>query len=684
MTLTLFVVIGFLSFYNIYKDIQDFHKQKEEYRREELSKIQSKISDNVNLAYQVLSKAMENSRDRDYLIQRYGSSLSNMLDLAWGSIEHYKQLASTGQISRQQAQSMAREEIRNMRYDGGTGYLWINDRGKPYPRMIMHPTAPSLEGQIMDDPKYNCAYGSDQNLFQAFVETTDQNQEGFVDYLWPKPTENGLTEETLKLSYVRLDEDWNWIVGTGIYVDDAEADARQQALKTIESMRYDDGLGYFWINNIETPYPRMVMHPTSPQLNGKVMSDASYNKELETNRNIFQRFVEIALEQDAGFIDYSWPKPSADGLSQETLKTSYVRFFEPWGWVIGTGVYIDEIEAALAVKEQQMNSQIRQAVILSLLILAGALLLGIISAIYLAMSTTRPLGGEPHEIRDIAESVSQGYLKVLPQEEMNHLKGVFLDLHRMSERLESIVSTIKSSTEHNAASSEELSASAEELSSLVEEQASVAEEVEASIRQLFQNIEANMEKTDNTQNLVHQVKKELKEAKNFLDKNQALNSHINEKVQVIDEMAHQTNMLSLNAAIEAARAGESGRGFAIVAAEVRKLSERSQSAALGINELTQQSSQMTNGITEICSSIISNTAILVNNIEVINQASHEEFRQVGEIEKAMSQFSQAIQQETTAAEQLSAMAETLTSDAEEVNRKMTFFKIDGETKLLER
>ena len=73
-------------------------------------------------------------------------------------------------------------EIKNIRYDQGTGYIWINDTTLPYPKMIMHPTAPSLDGEVLDDPKYNVAFGTNKNLFQAFVEVCNENGEGFVDY----------------------------------------------------------------------------------------------------------------------------------------------------------------------------------------------------------------------------------------------------------------------------------------------------------------------------------------------------------------------------------------------------------------------------------------------------------------------------------------------------------------------
>lgn len=683
MSLTLFTVIALLSLYNIRKSLGDFHKQTDQFRQEETARIQNQIQDQVDIAYQVLASAYTNSRDRDYLTDRYGSSLSDMVDVAEGIVRGYQADVRSGRLSRPQAQAKAAEDIRRIRFADGTGYLWINDRGKPYPQMIMHPTAPALEGQIMDNPAYNCAYETDQNLFQAFVELTDVSGDGFVDYLWPKPMENGLSEDKPKLSYVRLLEEWDWIIGTGIYVDDAELDARNQAYKTLEGIRYDQGKGYFWINDTTEPYPRMIMHPVSPQLNQQILDSEKYNKEEGTGRNIFQRFAEIARNEGSGFVNYSWPKPTADGLTEDKPKTSFIRYFEPWDWVIGTGVYIDEIDAAIEAKEQLLYQDIRKTLFITLSILLGSMIAGLLSALYLAYSTTRPLGGEPHEIREVAESVSQGNLRVLPPERMDRLQGVYRDLHQMSEKLEEIVRAIKNSTDNNASSSEELSAAAEELSSLVEHQAGLAEEVEASVQQVYEKISHNMEQSDKTEKLVRQILAELNSTSSILDKNMHLNQQIVEKTGIIDEMAHQTSLLSLNAAIEAARAGESGKGFAIVAKEVRKLSDQSQDAAQGIGALTRESAQSTEESTHFCKEIRDRTQTLLEYMEEINEACHTEHQSMKEIELALRQFRDAVQQESTASEQLAAMAEELSSSSEEVTQKMTFFKLNSELDELE-
>ena len=146
---------------------------------------------------------------KEELIARKKEELKSYVDIAFKTIQGLKP-------------DQAISTLKHMTY-GENGYFWINDTGLPYPKMIMHPTIPSLDGQVMDDPKYNCALGKKENLFKAFVEVSKENGEGFVDYLWPKPTTQGLTQDLPKLSYVRLYKPQGWIIGTGVYVDDIDA-----------------------------------------------------------------------------------------------------------------------------------------------------------------------------------------------------------------------------------------------------------------------------------------------------------------------------------------------------------------------------------------------------------------------------------------------------------------------------
>lgn len=167
-----------------------------------------------------------------------------------------------------------------------------------------------------------------------------------------------------------------------------QQDAQRRAIGRISHLFYGNN-DYFWINDSASPYPTMIMHPIMPHLDGSVLDDESFNcasavqfgvdGRIETiaggDKNLFQAFVEVAHESGEGFVTYSWPKPTGNGPTDELYpKESFVKLFEPWGWVIGTGVYIDDIQERLA--QLRRSILIFTAIILALATLFFASLIG--------------------------------------------------------------------------------------------------------------------------------------------------------------------------------------------------------------------------------------------------------------------------------------------------------------------
>lgn len=375
------------------------------YRAEELENVKEHLQDLVDVAYETVNENYARLSDTEYLSGIYEAKLNNIIDAGESIIKRYERLAASGGLSLEAAQKKAKDEIRELRFDDGTGYIWINDTGYPYPKMIMHPTVPSLDGKILDNPDYDNALGRSENLFVAFVQVTDDAKDGYVDYLWPKPTKDGLTKEAPKISYVRRYEEWGWILGTGIYIDDAQAEIESRIKDALKTMRYADGTGYFWINDNSEPFAKMVMHPTDPSLDGKILDNPNYNNVLGTKENLFSTFVKITKSgEHRGYVNYLWPKPTPQGLTEETEKISYARLHEPLGWIIGSGVYIDNIETSLAIKRTEIDEQVSNFVFNSVLLA----LLFIILAIFISYLFAQTLANPIIRLTNTADEISRG------------------------------------------------------------------------------------------------------------------------------------------------------------------------------------------------------------------------------------------------------------------------------------
>ena len=347
------------------KKTEDIRK----YQEMAIANVKQNLKNHVDIAYTVMESnyndsLYETSEGKTCLENFYGHRLENIIDLVEVLLKSKAKQVDDGKLSLENAQEQAKVEIKQLLYDDEAGYIWINDTGEPYPKMIMHPTLPYFDGEILEDPSFDTALGGRKNLFVAFVEVCENKGEGCVKYDWPKPDSSGLTPDKPKLSYVRLFKDWNWVIGTGIYIDDAIEDGKTKTISDIKQMGYDDGVGYFWINDITKPTPKMIMHPTKPKLDGKILDDPKYNTTLgkytdvDKGQNLFEAFAKVCETQGSGYVDYEWPKPTEKGLTKSQPKMSYVKLYEPLGWIVGSGAYIDDIESEISKRKKAIKEQI--------------------------------------------------------------------------------------------------------------------------------------------------------------------------------------------------------------------------------------------------------------------------------------------------------------------------------------
>ena len=371
-------------------------------RAEKTAQVKQDLADKVNTVYALVDAQYREAADERYLEQKYGHRLEAILDVAFATLREHVARARRGEIPLARAQEDALSTLRAMRFDGGKGYLWINGTGRPYPRMLMHPVVPRLEGALLDAPEFECAGDGNRNLFQLAVELTAAKGAGFIRYTWPEPDGTALLPRMPKFSYVRLFQEWGWVVGTGIYVDEALREKLAEITSGTRKIRY--GSEYFWISTAEAP-PRMVMHPIRPELEGRPLDVPEFDLTVNGRpQNLFVAFRDLTQQDGEGFAEYTWPKPTAEGTpGKPAPKISFVKRYRPLDWIIGTGRYVDDIETAIAeqtaASDRQVAALVRSIVLASLLVV----LLAVAGVSVLAATLTRPLATLVGISRDIAE-----------------------------------------------------------------------------------------------------------------------------------------------------------------------------------------------------------------------------------------------------------------------------------------
>jgi methyl-accepting chemotaxis protein len=304
----------------------------------------------------------------------------------------------------------------------------------------------------------------------------------------------------------------------------------------------------------------------------------------------------------------------------------------------------------------------------------GILLAGAV-AFFITKSIVGELGGEPSEIKMIAEEIANGNLTMKFDAQRKRV-GIYGAIIQLSEQLTSIISKIMEGAEGVTSASMQMSSTSQQMSQGSQEQAASAEEISSSMEQMVSNIQQNTDNALQTEKIAIKAADDIKEGNSAVS--QAVDSlkKIAEKIGIIGEIARQTNLLALNAAVEAARAGEHGKGFAVVAAEVRKLAERSQLAAEEINSLSSSSVNIADKSGRLLEQIVPNIQNTAKLVQEIAASSTEQNSGATQINNAIQQFNQVIQQNAAGAEEIASSSEELSAQAESLKESVSFFTLD--------
>ncbi len=581
-------------------------------------------------------------------------NVKHTVEVAYGIMESFNSKAKNGVLTLEEARLLAIETIKDLRYNDAEYFFIIDD----YPNMIMHPIKPELDGNSVRENK-------DPNgkfIFVDMIEMTKRHGKGFVDYMWPKP---GYEKPIEKVSYVKKFSEWGYVIGSGIYLDDV-----QKAVSAMtSSVLIFIFITIFIVLAVGFGLARLISKPIK-------MLEVSAGKFAAGDVNIS---VDINSKDETGKLAAAFNEMVTN--IREMIEQVKQKSEEA------------ELAAARA-REAQEHAQEQQE--------------------YLARSTS--------DLMSKMEFFAEGDLTVhtKPEKDDDDVGRLFHAFNKAIVNVRKMLFEVNDAVNAAVSSSNEISASMEEMSAGTQEQSTQATEVAGAVEEMTKTImetasnankasTASKEASEQAQVGSEKVKKSKEGMVQIVETSQKTGDtilglagktdQIGNIAQVIDDIADQTNLLALNAAIEAARAGEQGRGFAVVADEVRKLAERTTKATKEIAETikeiqseannannsmnesriaVEKGMSLTNEVSDVLSSILNSSDNVLQQIDQVAAASEEQSTASEQISKNIEGINNVTNEAALNMEQVAKATEDLSNLTENLKNLVARFKFEEE------
>jgi len=440
-----------------------------------------------------------------------------------------------------------------------------------------------------------------------------------------------------------------------------QSQAQIQAIAALQAMRYSDD-NYVWVNDFDA---RMVMHPIKPELNGKDMNSFKDKQ----GKKLFSNIAQTAKAQGDGFEEYMWPKP---GQTQAVEKLSYFKAFKPWGWVIGTGVYIDDIDSSFYARLTE-----------AMIFLAIVVPLIAWFTVMISRSITRPLKHMIEVMEQVAKGQLKARIKLVNQDELGDVSEAINHTLNIQQQL---IQKLTHSSQHILSAAEQMATITEQTSTGVKQQhsetqllAQAMQEMSANAHDVANSAQQTAEITAQAESAAHngdqmvsvtitainELASQVQAQADVITKLEEDTLQVEGILNVIKDISDQTNLLALNAAIEAARAGEQGRGFAVVADEVRVLAKRTSESTAHIQSLNDRLKQACKGAVSMMSNSHNEAQNCIDRASSAGEHLNEIVKSVQQIMTMNSVVAEVVQQQDAVTNEMSSNLNNISVIAEQ-------------------